>query len=238
MVHGTTEHSQLLVGVAQHRVELARVHPARLGPLAGRHSEKGRKLGEHHPFGLPRPHPLKLLRETARIARGTERLLAEDSGGLVVPMPIARRSAEPQHDHIRAIPPDYPHHVGEDPFPPPFLERLGGRTRETEIDGAGEELLGAIDPPRRQQFLRADHPQLRPLLGADQVLPALAASQGKVCRAHVPAARKIRQHVGAFVVRVRAHDQHAAQFVQLAQRMLQVRGSRKGLRLRSQRNRE
>src|SRR5438874_8602489 len=42
------------------------------------------------------------------------------------------------------------------------------------LEKKNKELLGAIDLQRRQQFLGPDEPQLRPLLGADELLPALA----------------------------------------------------------------
>ena len=103
---------------------------------------------------------------------------------------------------------------------PHFLQRLVGGARESEIDGAGEELLGAVDLPRGQQFLRADDAELRALFGADQVLAAFAARQRKICRAHVPAAREVGEHGGTLVVRVGRDVQHRSQFVELVQRLL------------------
>ena len=101
----------------------------------------------------------------------------------------------------------------------PLLQRLVGRARESEIDGAREELLGAVDLPRGQQFLRANHAELRALFGADQVLAAFAARQRKIRRAHMPAAREVGQHRGALVVGVRRDVQHRTQFVQFVQRL-------------------
>ena len=89
---------------------------------------------------------------------------------------------------------------------PHFFEGFIGGLDETEIDGAGEELLGAVDPARGQQFLRADQPQQVALLRSDEVLPALAAGGGEIGGAHVPAAGEVRQHGGVFVVRVRARS--------------------------------
>ena len=103
---------------------------------------------------------------------------------------------------------------------PPFLQRLVGGARESEIDRAGEELLGAIDLARRQQFLRADDAELCALFGADQVLAAFAARQRKIRRAHVPAAREVREYGGTLVVGVGRDVQHRSQFVELVQRLL------------------
>ena len=129
---------------------------------------------------------------------------------------------------IRPVAADHPDDVGEDAVVPPFLHGLRGGLGEAEIDGAGEKLLGAVDLARRQQFLRADHAQLRALLRADQVLPALAARERKVRRAHVAAAREIGQHARALVVGVRRDHQHRAQFVQLVKRLVYLNGAGKG----------
>ncbi len=116
---------------------------------------------------------------------------------------IRRRAGENQNDDVGAVAADDPDDVAEDAVVPPLLHGFGGGFAETEIDGAGEELLGAIDLARRQQFLGANHAQRRALFGADQILPALAAGDGKVGGAHVAATREIGQHAGALVIRVR-----------------------------------
>ena len=93
--------------------------------------------------------------------------------------------------------------------------------RESEIDGAREELLRAVDLARRQQLLRANDAELRALFGTDQVLPAFTARQRKVRRAHVPSAREVGEHRGALVVGVRGDVQYRAQFIQLVQRFFE-----------------
>ena len=103
---------------------------------------------------------------------------------------------------------------------PHFCKRLVGGAGESEIDGAGEELLGAIDLPRGQQFLRADDAELRTLFGADQVLAAFAARQREIRGAHVAAAREVGEYGGTLVVGVGGDVQHGAQFVELVQRLL------------------
>ena len=150
----------------------------------------------------------------------------------MLPVTIARRAAEPQNDHIRPVAADHPHHVAQDAVVPPLPHGLLGGLGEPEIDGAGEELFGAIDLPRRQQFLRAGHPKLCALFGADQILPALAARQGEIGRAHVPAAREIGENPGALVVGMGGDDEHAAQLVQLAQRLLDIGSAGERLLLR------
>ena len=110
----------------------------------------------------------------------------------------------------------------------PFGKVSSAVLRESEVDGAREELLGAVDAPRGQQFLRADQPEQIALFGTDQVLAAFAAGQRKIARAHVPAARVIGQNRGILIVGMRGDHQHAAQYVQLFERLLD--GGRAGKR--------
>jgi hypothetical protein len=59
---------------------------------------------------------------------------------------------------------------------PHFGEGFRGSLGVAEIDRSREELLGAVDAARSQQFLRADKAQQVALFGSDQVLPALTSS--------------------------------------------------------------
>jgi len=116
----------------------------------------------------------------------------------------------------------------------PLLHRFRRRFAEAEIDRAREELLRAIDLPRRQQFLRTNDSQLRPLLRSDQVLPALPARAGKIGRPHVAAAGEIGQNAGALVVGMGRDHQYTSQLVQFPQRLFQVRSACKWPLLRLQ----
>ena len=115
---------------------------------------------------------------------------------------------------------------------PHFCRVSDGRLGEAEIDGAREELLGAVDLARVQQFLRADDAELRALFRADQVLAALAARQRKVRGAHVPSAGEVGEHRRALVVRVGGDHQHRAELVQLVERLFDFGGAREAARLR------
>ena len=99
----------------------------------------------------------------------------------------------------------------------PFLERLGGGFRKPEIDGPREELLGAIDAARRQQFLRADDAHRVALLGAEQVLAAFAARQRQIARADVAPLGEVSQQRRVLVVGVRRDHQCASQYAQFVQ---------------------
>ena len=128
-----------------------------------------------------------------------------------MPVPVAVGAGKPQHHDVRPVAADHPHHVRKRTFPPPLLQRLIGGLREAEIDGAREELLAAVDAPRRQQFLCANQTQQLALLRSDEVLTALAACYGKVSGARVAAAGEPGEDGGVFVVRVGGDHEHASQ---------------------------
>ena len=151
------------------------------------------KIRAHHSFGAPRLDEFQLLRKTRGIARGGESLLAQNRRDLVLPVPIGRRTAEAQHDDVRPVAPDHPDDIAQGAVVSPFFHGFGRGLGESEVDGAGEKLVRPVDLASRQQLLRTDDAQQRPLFRADEVLPAFAAGERKIRRAHVPPAREIGQ---------------------------------------------
>src|SRR5439155_1583196 len=146
---------------------------------------------------------------------------------LMLAVPVARRAAEAEDDHVGPVAPYHPDDVGENTIVTPLPQGLLGGARETEVDGACEELLGAIDLARRQQLLGADDPHLRALLAADKILPAFAARDRKIGRAHVPAAREIRQHGRALIVGMGRDVEHGAELVELIEGLFNFSGAGK-----------
>src|SRR3977135_3329436 len=116
-----------------------------------------------------------------------------------MPMPVAGRAGEYQNHDIRPESPDVVHHVAQNLVAIPFLKRLVGGLRESEIDGAREILLGSVDPPGCEQLLAADDPEFVALLGADQVLPTLAAGERQIGGSHMTAKSQIGQDLFALV---------------------------------------
>ena len=105
------------------------------------------------------------------------------------------------------------------------FEGLGGGLGESEVDGAREELLRAVDFPRRQQFLRANHSQRGALLRSDEILAAFAASQRKIRGAHVASAREVREHRRLLVVRMGGDHEDRAEVVQPGERLFHFDGA-------------
>ena len=126
------------------------------------------------------------------------------------------------------------HHVGQHGVLAPDPQRLVGALRETEVARAGEELLRAVDPARRQQLLRPDEAQRRPLLGADQVLPAVAARDRQIGRAHERAVGQVGEQRRVLVVGVGRDVEDAAGDAELAQ----AEGDLRGVRLRRRTGRQ
>ena len=85
--------------------------------------------------------------------------------------PLRRESRD--HD-VGSERPDDLDDIGEHLLPVPDAQGFAGALREAEVDRPGEELPAAVEPPRGQQFLGPDHPELFKELGTDHVLPAVA----------------------------------------------------------------
>jgi hypothetical protein len=150
----------------------------------------------------------------------------------VVAVSAGLLSREAAHDNVRLEFPDHPDDIAEGLFPAPEFEGLLGGLGIPEIDGPGEELLGAVDPAGGQELLRPDEADLRALLRADQVLAALAAGDRKIGRPVSSSLRKIRQDRGVFVVRVGADVKDGSQDVQLLEGDFQLPGTGDGGLLR------
>src|SRR5205807_9004324 len=105
----TTGHSRYFrVGMTQHWVVIARIDHnfvrkfLRLQFLLA----VEREGVPHDALGLPRFHPLQLLRKSLRIGGCRECFFAENRGDLMLPMTVARSPAEAQYNHVGTESPD------------------------------------------------------------------------------------------------------------------------------------
>jgi hypothetical protein len=94
---------------------------------------------------------------------------------------------------------------------------------EAEVVGAGEELRGAVYPPRSQQLLRPQHAERLVQLRANAVLPAVAAGEGEIGHVGALLQRQRGQQLRILVVGVRADHQHALGGAEAAEREPQRR---------------
>ncbi len=164
-----------------------------------------------------------------RVARRRERVPRDERGFLVLAVAVPRRAREDRPDDLRPEAADdadgVPHDLFARPEPEGLLDALG----VPEVVPSREVLPRAVEPPRRVQLLRADHPQARPQLLADQVLSAVAARQRQVGRLSPHAARHERQERRVLVVRVRRDDEDPPVRRQLGQhRVEEGEPSRRG----------
>ncbi len=75
---------------------------------------------------------------------------------------------------------------------------------KSEVERRGEELVTAVERPRLQQLLGANHAERVEQLEADDVLSALAAIERQIRTARVIAARDAHNQRRVFVIRMRA----------------------------------
>src|SRR6185369_8524215 len=100
---------------------------------------------------------------------------------------------EARDDDVGLKSADGPDDVREDAVVAPDGERFVRTFGETEVEGAGEHLLRAVNAPRREQLLRADHAEELALFIADEILPAVAARQREVAGAVEAIVRPVRK---------------------------------------------
>ncbi len=139
-------------------------------------------------------------------------------------VPAGVFGCEPADDHVGPEGADHPDDIAEDFFFSPEGERLYRALRIAEIDGRGEELLGAVDPAGGQQLLGSDQPDFGSLLRADQVLAAFTARQRQVGGPVGAPLGKISKNGRILIVRMSADIKNAPENVQLGQSDLQLRG--------------
>ena len=165
---------------------------------------------------LPGSQLADLFGKCLRVTRQLECFDGEDGrrGMVPVPAPLGR---EPRDDHVGLERANDTHDVGYDGGPVPDLERLDRTLRETEVDGAAEELPAAVEPAGGEQLLRPDHSQLFEDFRADDVLPAVAPSEREIGCAIGPAAGEIGDQLCVLVVGVGGHIEHASQHAKPAQ---------------------
>ena len=156
-----------------------------------------------------------------RVAGELERLEGQYRRRRVVPVSAAL-GRESRDDDVGPERPDDPDDIGQHLLPVPDSQGLAGTLGEAEVDRAGEELPAAVEPPRGQQFLGPDHPELFEELGTEHVLPAVAAGQREVGRAVVAAAGQIGDQLGVLIVGMGGDVEHAAHLAKTAQVLQQA----------------
>src|SRR4051812_38218018 len=115
---------------------------------------------------------------------------------------------EPRDHHVGTEGANDTHDVAEHFRLVPDAKGLEVVFRESKVQRAREELTTTVNATGGEQFLRAGDAELVTELGAEEVLTAVAASDGEICGAHVATAREIGDELRVLVVRMRADVQH------------------------------
>ena len=154
--------------------------------------------------GLPRTQALfDLLRKGLRVPGQVERLLRHETGGLVLAVAVPFVALEARDDDEGPGHPNHPHEVAQDGLPTPLVQRFLEPLRVAVVGGRGEILLvDAVVLIGQQQLLGPDETEAIEELGADGVVPALAAVQRHERDPNPVPPAQHRQDAAVLVVRV------------------------------------
>ena len=143
----------------QHRIHFAGIQLDRVVLIWTALRSERTDIADVELLRLPRQQPfLDLLRKPIGVCCRPKRLLSQNCGSLMMPMPIAFRSREPRHQHIGPKLANHPHYVGErDIVPLPLLKCLFGTLRITKVRHLRESLLDSVIAVGREHFQRAQH---------------------------------------------------------------------------------
>jgi hypothetical protein len=152
------------------------------------------------------------------IAGELEGLDGEDGGGGVVPVAAAAgRDGEARDDDIGPELADDANDVAKHGVAVPEAERLLRRLRETEVDGAGEELAAVVEAAGGEEFLGAQHAEFLVKVLAEFILAAVAARERQVGGAVAAAEGEVGDELGVLIVRVRGDVEDGAGGAEAAQ---------------------
>jgi hypothetical protein len=138
----------------------------------------------------------------------------------VGPVAAAALNVHGEH-HVGAQGAEQPDVVADDFLPAPLADHFLRVERVAVVDGAREVLLGAVEAVRRQQLGRAQHAHVPEQLGADFVLPAVAAIVLQVDRTQAHAQPEHGEQRVGLIVGVRRALHEGPGDAQLAKRQAQ-----------------
>src|SRR5882724_553017 len=95
-------------------------------------------------------------------------------------MCAAGLSRKARDDHVRSKRANHADDIGQDVVLAPDIQRLPVILRKSKINCAREKLPPTVEPARGEQFLRAGHAELGIEVRAEDILPAVAARDGKI----------------------------------------------------------
>ena len=147
-------------------------------------------------FGKPR-----------RIARNVECSNRRHTGGLMLAVPVPRRTGEHRHDHVRPERTNHPHDILQNRIRKPETGCLLERSGIAKVVRPSEELTGSIQLASGQELSRPDQAEGSSQLRADEVLTPFSTRQGQIRSLHpIPAAQQ-RKQGRVFVIGMRPDDE-------------------------------
>jgi hypothetical protein len=110
-----------------------------------------------------------------RVAGLTKSHRSEVSDELMVTVSVLGSAGESRDDDEGSVQTDHPNEIGQDRLFAPLLCGLDMCLAETEIEGAGEELLSAVEAPGLQKLLGANDTESFEELRTNDVLASVAS---------------------------------------------------------------
>ena len=198
------EARDVVVGIAEHRIEFAGVHahrPVLLGPHAA----------DVNLLGRPRRQSVaKLFRIPNKISSRDGGLLCHQARSLVIAVAVAIGALESRQDDRRPLHADDADHVAKYRFPSPLADRFFERLGETVIDKGRKVLLvDSVVLAGDEEFFSPDQPERVEQLRPDGVVTRLAAVERQQRHARAVVAAQLRQHAAMLVIGMRGDVHHA-----------------------------
>lgn len=212
------------IGLAGERIEAADVEGS--GVLGSGAAPDGNV--EDDALRLPRGEVTEFAAECGGIAGEFEGFERERGGRGVLAVGRGGRGEEAGDEDVGAERADDANDVGEDGVAVPNAEGFVDIFRETEIEGAGEELVAAVDPAGGEEFVGADETECGAELGSDEILAAVPAGERQIAGAIAAFAGEVGDKAGVFVVRVGGDVENRGGFAEGAKFVGDVAGGEAG----------
>src|SRR5689334_13517586 len=126
----------------------------------------------------------------------------------MMPMSIGRGTGEARNDYIGTQAPYCTNVISQDRIAVPLLRSLLSTFGKTEVVRLREVLGRSIAISGPKQLFGSEYSQCFVLLGSEEVLAAVAASRGKICRSQMEVSSQIRKQGIVLVVGMRPGQKH------------------------------
>lgn len=168
-------------------------------------------------LGLPGTQLPELIGECFSVPRELEGVNGKHGGRGVMSVGRSGLWREPGREDVGPKCADHAHDVRQDGLPVPDPQRFVIVLGIAEVFRAREVLPPPIQPPRREQFLRASHAQLLAEVRAEEVLTPVPAGEREIGGPVSTTPGQIGDDLRVLIVGMRGDVEHASHGVEVAQ---------------------